>query len=117
MRIAQRAIPTGLVYRQNEETLGQVGAGALQEMLKSRDWGGLGKHKVRRAWPSARHAQKHMASSTDTGSRWAGGATQGPYNSHEFTQNPNLNPSPLLGTGCPAERTMARTLALTPVLI
>jgi len=48
VRIAQRSIPTGLVYQQNEETLAGVGPSALQDMLVSRDWSGLAEHKVDR---------------------------------------------------------------------
>ena len=47
MRLAQKSIPTGLVYKQNEEVLTEVGAGELQKMLEQRDWGGLEGKKVR----------------------------------------------------------------------
>ena len=48
MRIAQRAIPTGLVYAQNEVSLGAVGAEGLQRMLLDRDWEALAAHRVDR---------------------------------------------------------------------
>ncbi|CBJ27776.1 conserved unknown protein [Ectocarpus siliculosus] len=41
VRLAQKSIPTGLVYKQNEEVLEEVGAGDLQKMLEVRDWTGL----------------------------------------------------------------------------
>ena len=48
VRIAQRAIPTGRVYQQNEATLDAVGAAPLQRMLIDRDWEGLRAHRVDR---------------------------------------------------------------------
>ena len=48
VRIAQRAIPTGQVYQQNEETLDRIGAAPLQRMLLERDWGSLKEHKIDR---------------------------------------------------------------------
>jgi len=49
VRIAQRAIPTGQVYAQNENTLGEIGSAKLQRMLVERDWSGLStEHKVDR---------------------------------------------------------------------
>lgn len=52
VRLAQKSIPTGLVYQQNEEVLTEVGAGELQKMLEQRDWAGLEGKKVRflRGW-------------------------------------------------------------------
>jgi len=38
VRAAQRVIPTGLVYRQNERTLQEVGSAQLEAMLQKRDW-------------------------------------------------------------------------------
>lgn len=38
VRKAQKAIPTGLVYRQNEVTLDKIGSWRLQRWLVSRDW-------------------------------------------------------------------------------
>lgn len=38
VRAAQRGIPTGLVYKQNEKTLGKVGTKRLETMLRLRDW-------------------------------------------------------------------------------
>jgi len=48
VRIAQKSIPTGLVYKQNEESLAEVGAAALQKMLVARDWAELDAHRVDR---------------------------------------------------------------------
>jgi hypothetical protein len=39
VRKAQKAIPTGLVYRQNEVTLDKIGSRRLQKWLVERDWG------------------------------------------------------------------------------
>lgn len=47
MRLAQKSIPTGLVYKQNEEVLEEVGVAPLQKMLEKRDWAGLEGKKVR----------------------------------------------------------------------
>lgn len=46
MRLAQKSIPTGLVYKQNEEVLDAVGVAPLQKMLEARDWTGLEGKKV-----------------------------------------------------------------------
>lgn len=46
VRLAQKSIPTGLVYKQNEEVLEEVGAAELQKMLERRDWSGLEGKKV-----------------------------------------------------------------------
>ena len=48
VRKAQRGIPTGLVYKQNEKTLGQVGSEDLEVMLRLRDWKGLEDFTVNR---------------------------------------------------------------------
>lgn len=48
VRKAQKGIPTGLVYKQNEKTLGQVGAHDLEVMLRLRDWEKLGEFTVNR---------------------------------------------------------------------
>jgi hypothetical protein len=48
VRKAQRGIPTGLVYKQNEKTLGQVGANDLEVMLRLRDWDKLSEFSVNR---------------------------------------------------------------------
>ncbi len=44
VRAAQKGIPTGQVYIQNEQRLNEVGAGRLEEMLFNRDWEGLPSH-------------------------------------------------------------------------
>ena len=38
VRTAQRGIPTGLVYQQNEKTLNSIGSTQLEQMLRERDW-------------------------------------------------------------------------------
>ncbi|CAN0011334.1 unnamed protein product [Scytosiphon promiscuus] len=48
VRLGQKSIPTGLVYKQNEEVLEEVGAAHLQKMLETRDWTGLEGKKVDR---------------------------------------------------------------------
>jgi len=48
VRAAQKGIPTGLVYKQNEKTLDQVGVHDLETMLRLRDWTGLDDKKVNR---------------------------------------------------------------------
>ncbi|CAM9797516.1 unnamed protein product [Discosporangium mesarthrocarpum] len=46
VRLAQKSIPTGLVYKQNEEVLSEVGSTRLQDMLEARDWVDLAGLKV-----------------------------------------------------------------------
>ena len=48
VRAAQKGIPTGLVYKQNEKTLGSVGAHQLEKMLRLRDWSEIADVKVDR---------------------------------------------------------------------
>jgi len=48
VRAAQRGIPTGLVYKQNEKTLSKVGVDKLETMLRLRDWGEIADVKVDR---------------------------------------------------------------------
>lgn len=48
VRTAQRGIPTGLVYQQNEKTLSKVGAKTLEKMLRLRDWTEIAEVKVDR---------------------------------------------------------------------
>ena len=48
VRKAQKGIPTGLVYKQNEKTLGKVGATDLEVMLRLRDWEKLADFTVNR---------------------------------------------------------------------
>lgn len=50
VRLAQKSIPTGLVYTQNEETLVEVGSEKLQEMLVTRDWSALKDTRVDRRY-------------------------------------------------------------------
>jgi hypothetical protein len=48
VRTAQRGIPTGLVYQQNEKTLGRIGIETLEKMLRLRDWSEVEGMKVDR---------------------------------------------------------------------
>lgn len=48
VRAAQKGIPTGLVYKQNEKTLSGVGVDTLEKMLRLRDWGEIADVKVDR---------------------------------------------------------------------
>jgi len=48
VRVAQRGIPTGLVYQQNEKTLSEIGTDKLEEMLRLRDWSEVSGMKVDR---------------------------------------------------------------------
>ena len=50
VRLAQKSIPTGLVYTQNEQTLVEVGSEALQDMLVRRDWSALKDCRVDRRY-------------------------------------------------------------------
>eukprot|EP00559_Dactyliosolen_fragilissimus_P002274 CAMPEP_0184859456 /NCGR_PEP_ID=MMETSP0580-20130426/4456_1 /TAXON_ID=1118495 /ORGANISM="Dactyliosolen fragilissimus" /LENGTH=696 /DNA_ID=CAMNT_0027356095 /DNA_START=74 /DNA_END=2164 /DNA_ORIENTATION=- len=48
VRTAQRGIPTGLVYKQNEKTLNKIGTHDLESMLRRRDWTPIADMKVDR---------------------------------------------------------------------
>jgi hypothetical protein len=48
VRRAQKGIPTGLVYQQNEKMLTGVGARSLEKMLRKRDWTEIADLKVDR---------------------------------------------------------------------
>jgi hypothetical protein len=48
VRAAQKGIPTGLVYKQNEKTLSGVGIDKLETMLRLRDWTEIADVKVNR---------------------------------------------------------------------
>lgn len=48
VRAAQRGIPTGLVYTQNEKTLSSIGSASLEDMLRTRNWDPLADTKVNR---------------------------------------------------------------------
>eukprot|EP00283_Hemiselmis_rufescens_P012519 CAMPEP_0173449472 /NCGR_PEP_ID=MMETSP1357-20121228/42784_1 /TAXON_ID=77926 /ORGANISM="Hemiselmis rufescens, Strain PCC563" /LENGTH=400 /DNA_ID=CAMNT_0014416069 /DNA_START=15 /DNA_END=1214 /DNA_ORIENTATION=+ len=50
VRLAQKSIPTGLVYTQNEETLNEVGADKLQRMLVDRNWDEMADKRVDRRY-------------------------------------------------------------------
>lgn len=49
VRNAQRGLPTGLVYAQNEATLKEFGTELLGEMLQNRDWSPIAGRKVDRS--------------------------------------------------------------------
>jgi len=58
VRAAQRGIPTGLVYKQNEKTLNSIGSASLEKMLRLRDWADVESFKVdRRDMEALRVAQ------------------------------------------------------------
>ncbi len=48
VRTAQKGIPTGLVYKQNEKTLSKIGTKSLETMLRKRDWSDIADLKVDR---------------------------------------------------------------------
>jgi hypothetical protein len=59
VRAAQKGIPTGLVYKQNEKTLSNIGVDKLETMLRLRDWGEIADVKVdRRDWEALRIARE-----------------------------------------------------------
>lgn len=61
VRAAQKGIPTGLVYKQNEKTLAGVGVEKLETMLRLRDWGDIADVKVnRREMEALRVAQDYQ---------------------------------------------------------
>ena len=61
VRSAQKGIPTGLVYKQNEKTLANVGVEKLETMLRLRDWGAIADVKVdRRDMEALRVARKYQ---------------------------------------------------------
>jgi hypothetical protein len=63
VRAAQRGIPTGLVYKQNEKTLAGVGIDKLETMLRLRDWADIADVKVnRREMEALRVAQDYQQS-------------------------------------------------------
>ena len=49
VKAAQKGLPTGLVYSQNEETLGDIGTKKLEEMLRTLDWSAVNDVKVDRS--------------------------------------------------------------------
>jgi len=65
VRAAQKGIPTGLVYQQNEKTLNKVGVNELEKCLRLRDWDSLEDEKVnRRDHEALRVAQDMQQSET-----------------------------------------------------
>lgn len=62
VRKAQRGIPTGLVYQQNEKTLGKVGTESLEMMLRLRNWDAIADVKInRRDMEALRIAQDYQS--------------------------------------------------------
>jgi hypothetical protein len=65
VRTAQKGIPTGLVYKQNEKTLSQIGVDKLETMLRLRDWNETIDYKVnRREVDALKIAQDFQATGT-----------------------------------------------------
>ena len=64
VRAAQKGIPTGQVYVQNEQRLSEVGAQRLEEMLFKRDWDGLPSHahKAKKAREKAERILREVRS-------------------------------------------------------
>jgi len=61
VRAAQKGIPTGLVYQQNEKTLDSIGTEKLETMLRLRDWSDIEEVKVnRRDMEALRVAQDYQ---------------------------------------------------------
>lgn len=72
VRRAQKGIPTGLVYKQNDAILGEIGEAALTEMMVSGSWeAGVEGHEVDRseyeALAAARRMQKGESSGVEGG--------------------------------------------------
>jgi hypothetical protein len=65
VRAAQKGIPTGLVYKQNEKTLSKVGVDKLETMLRLRDWTDTADYKVnRREYDALKIAQDYQTTGT-----------------------------------------------------
>lgn len=61
VRAAQKGIPTGLVYTQNEKMLNEIGTDKLEKMLRLRDWQDISDIKVnRRDMEALRVAQDYQ---------------------------------------------------------
>ena len=56
VRNAQKGVPTGIVYKQNEERLNAVGAEVLGKMLFQRNWAGLPVHSSAKLWKKVQEA-------------------------------------------------------------
>lgn len=62
VRKAQKGIPTGLVYKQNEKTLQGIGTDKLETMLRLRDWSDIADLQVnRREYDALKIAQDFQA--------------------------------------------------------
>jgi hypothetical protein len=65
VRAAQKGIPTGLVYKQNEKTLSGIGTDRLETMLRLRDWSDTAEHRVnRREVDALKIAQDYQSTGT-----------------------------------------------------
>ena len=62
VRAAQKGIPTGLVYKQNEKTLNSVGVQKLETMLRLRDWSPIADLQVNRKETDALKIAEDMKS-------------------------------------------------------
>ena len=61
VRAAQKGIPTGLVYKQNEKTLASVGVDKLETMLRLRDWSDIADVTVnRKEYDALKIAQEYQ---------------------------------------------------------
>lgn len=61
VRAAQKGIPTGLVYKQNEKTLTGIGVDKLETMLRLRDWQEIEDIKVnRKEYDALKIAQEYQ---------------------------------------------------------
>lgn len=66
VRAAQKGIPTGLVYTQNEKTLKSIGSKDLENMLQKRDWASLSEIKVNRKEHDALSMARDMQALAET---------------------------------------------------
>merc|ERR1711862_98308 len=69
VRTAQKGIPTGLVYQQNEKTLNKVGATPMERMLRLRNWDDLSNYKVDRKDIEALRIAKDWRESSSSSSK------------------------------------------------
>lgn len=65
VRAAQKGVPTGIVYKQNEERLTEIGTNALEEMLYNRHWDDLPAHSAHAKSLRAREAKEVSISAVD----------------------------------------------------
>ena len=94
VRAAQKGIPTGLVYKQNEKTLGNIGTKRLETMLRLRDWTDIADEKVNRREMEALRVAQDMQGGGSGGS--GGGvemssSSDGDDNSVAYDNTPAAN--------------------------